>query len=293
MEKINFKIGVVIPCFNNLDVLKESIPSIYTDNFSFVVFDDGSTDGTSEWLKNNFPNIHCIKGDGSNWWTGSLKKGIDYCMTLDCEYIVSLNADVLITPEIVSKLIKCSIDNDDAIVASLVVDIKNPSSVLWSGSKFTKIHKFVPIYTSRYLVKAGQSVDEVPVNPYSVDEVHGRGVLLPMRCIDIIGNYDSDTFQHYGGDTDFSFRANNLGVKMLVEPSCKAKVFTENTSLYKKEIGSFFSKLYSINDYLFDRKSGEAIYVWWNIYKKHLPFKYFPQSFLFVILLNIYRRLSN
>ena len=293
MEKVRPSIFIVIPCFNNLDVLKESIPSIYSDKFSFVVFDDGSSDGTGEWLKKNYPKIHCIKGNGLNWWTGSLKKAIDYCITLDFDFIVSLNADVLITPEIVSKLIKCSIDNDDAIVASLVVDIKNPSYVLWSGSKFTKIHKFIPIYTSRYFVKAGQSVDKVSINPYSVDEVHGRGVLIPKRCLDAIGNYDSDTFQHYGGDTDFSFRANNVGIKMLVDPACRAKVFTENTSINKKQVGSFFSKLYSINNYLFDRKSGEAIYVWWNLYKKHLPLKYRLQSFLFVILLNIYRRISN
>ena len=40
------KIAVVIPCHNNLDVLKSYIPAIYSDNYTLVVFDDGSSDGT-------------------------------------------------------------------------------------------------------------------------------------------------------------------------------------------------------------------------------------------------------
>ena len=234
-----------------------------------------------------------MKGDGSNWWTGSLVKAIDYCMANNCDYIVSLNADVVITPEIVSKLIKCSRDNNDSIVASLVVDINDPTKVLWSGSKFEKIHKLLPIYSSKYYVKAGLSVNEVSSKSYEVDEVHGRGVLIPCAVINKIGNYDSKTFPHYGGDTDFSFRAKKTGIKMLVDPLCLAKVFVDNTSINTKENDSFFKKIISIKNYLFKRKNGEALFVWWNLYKKHLPLKYFLQSYFFVIGLNIYRRLNN
>lgn len=293
MKKVSPNIFIVIPCFNNLDVLKKSIPAIYSDKLSIVVFDDGSSDGTGEWLKNNYPKITRIEGDGSNWWTGSLKKAIDYCLALNCDYIVSLNADVVISPNVVSKLLICSKDNNNAIVASLVVDIKKPTTILWSGSKFDKIHRLIPIFSSKYFFKAGQSSSEVGINPYTVDEVHGRGVLIPTSVINLLGNYDSYTFPHYGGDTDFSFRAKAAGVKMIVNPACKAKVYTENTSLNKKLKGPLSAKFVSIRNYLFDRKSGEAAYVWWNLYRKHLPLRYFFQSYLFVIALNIYRRLSN
>jgi len=286
-------ICVVVPCHNNLDVLRHSIPSVYSDDLLIVVFDDGSTDGTEKWLKENFPKIHCLKGNGSNWWTGSLARAIDFGMDNKCNYIVSLNADVLITPEIVNRLIKCSRDNNDAITASLVVDAHNPGKVLWSGSKFEKIHKLLPVYSSRYFVKAGLSINKLPNKAYEVDEVHGRGVLIPSSVIKKIGNYDYKTFPHYGGDTDFSFRAKNIGIKMLVDPLCSAKVFIENTSLNIRENTSFFEKLISIKNYLFKRKNGEAIFVWWNLYKKHLPLRYFFQSYLFVIVLNIYRRLGN
>ena len=290
MNKNN--VGVAIPCHNNLDVLKHSIPSVYSDDFLIIVFDDGSSDGTEKWLKENFPKIHYLKGDGSNWWTGSLAKAIDFGMANKCNYIVSLNADVLISPKIVSTLIKCSKNNNDSIVASLVVDINDPIKVLWSGSRFKKIHKLLPVYASRYFIKPGVLIGNAPKTAYEVDEVHGRGVLIPSDIIRRIGNYDFKTFPHYGGDTDFSFRAKKIGIKMLIEPLCLAKVFAENTSLNKKEKVSFFGKLISIKNYLFKRKNGEAVFVWWKLYKKHLPLQYFFQSYLFVIILNIYRKLT-
>ena len=65
---MNKKIAVVIPCHNNLEVLKASIPAIYSDDYALVVFDDGSSDGTKLWLKNKYPKIKVLSGDGSNWW---------------------------------------------------------------------------------------------------------------------------------------------------------------------------------------------------------------------------------
>jgi len=289
---MNNKVAIVIPCFNNLSVLKHSIPSVYSDDFLIIVFDDGSSDGTEKWLKENFPKIYYLKGDGSNWWTGSLAKAIDFAMANKCNYIVSLNADVLISPKIVSTLIKTSKNNNDSIVASLVVDIYDPIKIAWSGSRFEKIHKLLPVYASRYFIKSGVLIDNAPKKAYEVDEVHGRGVLIPSGIIRRIGNYDFKAFPHYGGDTDFSFRAKKNGIKMFVEPLCLAKVFAENTSLNKKEKLTFFGKLIPIKNYLFKRKNGEAVFVWWRLYKKHLPLPYFFQSYLFVIILNIYRKLT-
>jgi GT2 family glycosyltransferase len=286
------KIAIAIPCHNNIDVLKHSLPSIYDDSFFIVLFDDGSNDGTKQWINEQFPKIHYLKGDGTNWWTGSISKAIDHCLINNCDYIVSLNADVLITPEIVNHLVNCSNNNNNSIVASLVVDINDPIKILWSGSRFKKINKLLPLYASRYLIKPGVLISNTTKIPYEVDEVHGRGVLIPSDVIRRIGNYDFKTFPHYGGDTDFSFRAKKNGIRMLVEPMCLAKVFAENTSLNKKEKVSFIGKLISTKNYLFKRKNGEAILVWWKLYKIHLPLPYFFQSYLFVIILNIYRKLT-
>jgi GT2 family glycosyltransferase len=286
------KIGVIIPCHNNLDVLKHSIPSIYDDAFMIVLFDDGSTDGTEEWVRSNYPQVHILRGDGNFWWTGAVSRLLDYCLVNNCDYIISLNADVLITPDSAQRLVSFSIDKSDSLVASLVVDLFNPGRVLWAGSRFNKIHKLIPIYASRYIYKAGSSVNNLSKVPYAVDEVHGRGVVIPASVIRNIGNYDWKNFPQYGGDTEFSFRASKNSIKMFVEPNCLAKVFVDNTSIGIDRVAPLSEKLFAIKDYLFNRKNGEAAIVWWRLYRRYLPLKFLLQSYLFVLFLNVFRRLS-
>ena len=285
------KTGIVIPCFNNLDVLKQSIPSIYNEKFIIILSDDNSSDGTSEWISKNYPKIIQIKGDGNNWWTGSLAIGISKCLDLNCKYIVSVNADVIISDDTIFKLIETSKKNNNSIVASLVVDINKPDTILWAGSFFKKIHKIIPIFTSKYIIKAGNHINNIPHELYETDEVHGRGVLIPSHVIKKVGNYDGKNFPHYGGDNDFSFRVKKNELKMFIDTSCIAKVYRDNTSLNINKKMNFFEKIQYIYRYLFKRKNGEALFVWFKLYKKHLGFFYFIPSYLFIISLNIFRKI--
>ena len=285
------KIGIVIPCFNNLEVLKFSIKSVYTNEFFIVLFDDNSDDETEYWIKKNFPKINYLNGDGNNWWTGSTAKGINFCIENNCDYVLNLNADVIISPKTIKNLLKTSIDNNHCIVSSLVLSINKKNQIIWSGSKFNKIYYWLPILTSKYIYKSGTLISEINDEIYEVDEVHGRGVIIPISVFKKIGNYDSKTFPHYGGDTDFSFRAKKNNIKMLLDPTSKVYLFDDNTGLKRERNMSFSTKLKQIWNYLTNRKNGEALVVWFNLYKKHVKIYYAVPSYVFVILLNIYRRL--
>ena len=64
-------ISVVIPTYNRLPILRKCLESLENQvlieeihNFEIVLVDDGSTDGTTEWLKNNiksFPHIRLFE----------------------------------------------------------------------------------------------------------------------------------------------------------------------------------------------------------------------------------------
>lgn len=290
-SQVDPKISIIIACHNNLDVLKHSIPSVYDESYSIVLFDDGSTDGTYDWVKFNYPRIKILLGDGNYWWTGSVAKCVDYCLKQNTDYIVSVNADVLVTPASVKRLVKRSQDYADAVIASLVVDVSTQHSVMWGGSRFQRVNKFLPVYASRYVYKAGHSVAEIPKGLYEVDEVHGRGVVIPASVIKKLGNYDGATFPQYGGDTEYSFRMKKNNIKMFVDPSSVAKVFSENTSILTPRNENFEKKVINILRYLFKRKNGEAAILWWRLYWRYLPKKFFIQSYIFVLGLNILRRL--
>ena len=49
---------VIIPAHNNLAVLKDTLTSLYPSYCHVIVVDDGSSDGTKEWLMQNL-KISC------------------------------------------------------------------------------------------------------------------------------------------------------------------------------------------------------------------------------------------
>ena len=56
-------ISVIIPTFNRKETLKRAIQSVLIQSYTpyeIIVIDDGSDDGTKEWLKDNFPNVKYI-----------------------------------------------------------------------------------------------------------------------------------------------------------------------------------------------------------------------------------------
>jgi len=51
-----FEIATVIPTYNRKHTLQRAIDSVYDQKYSsneIIVVDDGSTDGTDEWIKRN------------------------------------------------------------------------------------------------------------------------------------------------------------------------------------------------------------------------------------------------
>ena len=77
-------ICAIITCYNRKEKTKNCIQSLVMNNveinFSFVIVDDNSTDGTFELLnemKKDY-NIHLIRGNGSLYYSGGMRKGMKY-----------------------------------------------------------------------------------------------------------------------------------------------------------------------------------------------------------------------
>ena len=100
-------ISIIIPVYNRLEVtidglqkltasLKEHNLSIKSHfNYEIIVVDDGSTDGTSKWIIENYPSINILKGDGNLWWSGAINLGVKYSIeTLDSEHVILWNNDI-------------------------------------------------------------------------------------------------------------------------------------------------------------------------------------------------------
>ena len=70
--------------------------------FQIVVIDDGSNDGTSEAISEEFPDVHLINGDGTLWWAEATNVGVKYAIQ-KADYVITLNDDTEPPADFISK----------------------------------------------------------------------------------------------------------------------------------------------------------------------------------------------
>ena len=75
----NIMITIVIPNFNGKYFLKECLNSIKKQDFSFyeiIIIDNASTDGSVEYLKNNYPEFILIENKENLGFAAAVNQGI-------------------------------------------------------------------------------------------------------------------------------------------------------------------------------------------------------------------------
>ena len=105
-------IYIVLPVHNRIDETKLFIQALkrqtYKD-FHLILVDDGSSDGTADYISNEMSNLTILKGNGKLWWAGSLEKGRKHLLNLkemtDGNIIMIINNDTTFDELFLSNII--------------------------------------------------------------------------------------------------------------------------------------------------------------------------------------------
>src|SRR5260370_16589098 len=100
------KLSIIILCWNDLRVISNCLRSIYASTHSteveVIVSDNGSTDGTVEFIGKNFPQVHIIENGTNLRFAKANNVGI---RASQGEYILILNPDTIIHDATLDKLV--------------------------------------------------------------------------------------------------------------------------------------------------------------------------------------------
>jgi len=227
------KISIVLPVFNHLEYTQNCIRTLdrlvlsstfYHVKFHIIVVDDGSTDGTADWLTEHYPGVHLLKGDGTLWWSGGVNMGARYAIQdLDSDYILLWNNDIDPAEDYFTQL--------DSLISSTGRQMLLGSKIFYHGDN-NKIWSYGGIFNPRSGNKYMIGLDEPDSEKYnqvlSVDWLPGMGTLVPVGVIAQIGYWDQEIFPQYHGDSDFTYRAKIAGYELMVRP--ELRLWNDKTS---------------------------------------------------------------
>ena len=129
---------LVIPCHNGVEDTLECLASVARMDYSrmeAIVIDDGSTDGTADLVAASYPSVTVLRGDGSLWWSGVANLGIAEARRRRAAYILLLNNDCIVAPDLASRLLRCAGEHPHAVVGSRVYDYDSPERIWFTGGK--------------------------------------------------------------------------------------------------------------------------------------------------------------
>lgn len=250
--------AVLITCHNRREttlrclraLTEQRLPVGHT--LRVILTDDGSTDGTGDAVRREFPATTVLQGDGNLFWVGGTL--LAWQAARPADFYLWLNDDVELRPDALRTLfdVHQSAGDPAAIVVGATCDPE-------TGKTGTGGMRRRGWYNVSIMVPSGRVE--------MCDSMNGNIVLVPRVVEQRIGCLDS-SYTHFFADGDYGIRARKHGIPVLLAPAhlgeCRLNPLTDtsfDTSLTTKQR---WQKMCGPKGYRRPRE-------WWAFVRSHAP----------------------
>ncbi len=177
------------------------------EHWEFEVFicDDNSSDGTSEMLSTDFPQVKVIKGNGSLYWGGGMRRAWTFAKESgNFDAYLWLNDDTFILPGGLLSLFEEYISIGEPTVLSAACKVPGKQEFSYGGHH--------------------ENMRPLPPNGLiqEVTYINGNLVLISKEVEEKVGIISS-AYTHYLGDFDYGIRAKAAGFQCYTTSSYLAE----------------------------------------------------------------------
>ena len=196
------KVLAIVVTFNGMKWLERCLGSLRDScpRPDVLVVDNGSTDGTREWVRVNFPEVEMVLRDDNPGFGAANNIGLRLALDRGYDYVYLLNQDAWVEKDTLRLLI-------DAAGAGwgILSPVQNDAAGRMDRQFERKCGKFL---------EGGQPVAEVPF-------VMAAHWLIPVEVVRKVGGF-SPAFKQYGEDDNYIDRLHYFGLQCAVVRSAKA-----------------------------------------------------------------------
>jgi GT2 family glycosyltransferase len=210
------KIELVIPVYNRREITLQGLRSLHRIDrknleVHIIVVDDDSTDGTSEAIQKDFPEVQIIKGDGTLHYAAGTNRGISAALEKNPDYILTMNDDAVFHEQFLQRLVKTAETNPRSVVGALLLLWNEPHRVFQVDFKWKTS-------VGGWFQPEDATVFDFPPEAFEVEGMAGNCVLFPVEAIRECGLMDEKKFPHGWGDIQYLVRMKRKSWRLLIEP---------------------------------------------------------------------------
>ena len=219
------KLAIILVNYNGKKYNSACIDSILQSNTQgellILVVDNASTDGSVELLRKQYKEldknrIEYICLDLNYGFAAANNRGIERAAELGADYVLLLNNDTEIAPDMLEQLELCAARHPGSMIAPKIYYSDERNRIWAAGGSVSRIIRKVS-HDGLDQIDNGQFEEE-----RKIEFATGCCLLLPMKVIDKAGLLNEKFFLYYE-DTEYSFRLRKMGIEICYCP--KARVY--------------------------------------------------------------------
>lgn len=210
-------VSIVVLNHNQYDLTRDcllSLAAVSYPTFNVILVDNGSTDGSFERLRCEFPYVETVPLAENLGVAGGRNAGVRRALDQGADYVLFLDNDTFVNPDFLTELIAVSESHPEIGAVAPAVYVNGSSDTIFSMGGI-----YYPRLAHNRLRDMGKrATGVVDDNIIESDWLSGVAILNKRELFERVGFLDEDFCPYGTEDLDWGLRVRSAGYKLVVAP---------------------------------------------------------------------------
>lgn len=186
------------------------------DNFKVILVDNGSTDDSVTQIRQAHPWVEVLSLAKNVGYSGGNNVGIEAALRERPDYILLLNNDTDVAPDMLTKLVSVAESAPNIGIVGPTMFYADPADTLWGGANYIQWRTGT---LNRSRMGESLNMNELAFfSPVETDYIDTCAAMFKRRVLEEVGFMNTDYFINFD-DLDLNIRTVKLGYKAVYVPA--------------------------------------------------------------------------